>query len=95
MSTKEPHGRVPQSSLAGWIREAITAAYQDLSVAERRDILGLPKGSHPTNMDAAAWKSPVTLAGHHLKDPPNLKGRFGQALVTAAGASGGAKTTTA
>ena len=46
-------------------------------------------------MDAAAWRTPVTSAKHYLKDLPNLKGRFGQAILTTAGSSGGAKTTTA
>ena len=46
-------------------------------------------------MDAAAWKTAVTFARHYLKDLPNLKGHFGQAIISTAGSSGGTKTTIA
>ena len=107
--SKEPHTRAAQSTIAGWVQEAINAAYRDLSAEERRE-LGVR--AHDTRgvaaswallarvpiqeiMDAAAWKTPVTFARHYLKDLPNLKGRFGQAIISTAGYSRGAKTTTA
>ena len=101
--------RAAQSTIAGWVREAINSAYRDLSAEERRE-WGLR--AHDTRgvaaswallarvpfqeiMDAAAWKTPVTFARPYLKDLPNLKGRFGRAVISTAGSSGGAKTTTA
>ena len=109
ISSKEPHNRAAQSTIAGWVREAINSAYRHLSSKERR-ALGIR--AHDTRgvaaswallagvpiqeiMDAAAWKTPVTFARHYLKDLPNLKGRFGRAIISTAGSSGGAKTTTA
>ena len=109
ISSKEPHNRAAQSTIAGWVREAINSVYRHLSSEERR-ALGIR--AHDTRgvaaswallagvpiqemMDAAAWKTPVTFARHYLKDLPNLKGRFGRAIISTAGSSGGAKTTTA
>ena len=109
ISWREPNTRAAQSTIAGWVREAINSAYRDLSAQERRE-LGIR--AHDTQgvaaswallarvpiqeiMDAAAWKTPVTFARHYLKDLPNLKGRFGRAVISTAGSSGGAKTTTA
>ena len=102
-------GRAAKSTIAGWVREAISGTYKYLSTSEREE-LGIR--AHDTRgiaaswaqlagvsitdiMDAAAWRTPVTFAKHYLKDLPNLKGRFGQAILTTAGSSGGAKTTTA
>ena len=109
ISSREPYTRAAQSTIAGWVREAINSAYRDLSAQERRE-LGVR--AHDTRgvaaswallarvpiqeiMDAAPWKTPVTFARHYLKDLPNLKGRFGRAVISTAGSSGGAKTTTA
>ena len=109
VSTREPHARAAKSTIAGWVREAISGTYKYLSTSEREE-LGIR--AHDTRgiaaswaqlagvsitdiMDAAAWRTPVTFAKHYLKDLPNLKGRFGQAILTTAGSSGGAKTTTA
>ena len=109
ISSRVPHIRAAQSTIAGWVREAINSAYRDLSSEERR-ALGIR--AHDTRgvaaswallarvpiqeiMDAAAGKTPVTFARHYLKDLPNLKGRFSRAIISTAGSSGGAKTTTA
>ena len=64
VSTREPHACAAKSTIAGWVREAISGTYK-------------------------------LLSKHYLKDFPNLKGHFGQAILTTAGSSGGAKTTTA
>ena len=37
VSTKEPHGRGAKSTIPGWVREAIAAAYKDLSAGEHRE----------------------------------------------------------
>ena len=38
ISSKEPHIRAAQSTIAGWVREAINSAYRDLSAEERREL---------------------------------------------------------
>lgn len=101
ISTKEPHQRAAKSTIAGWVREAISGAYKNLSAQDRQEMnirahdtrgvaaswAQLAGVSIPEIMDAAAWKTPATFARFYLKDLPNLKGRFGQAVLTAAGSS--------
>ena len=52
ISSREPHILAAQSTIAGWVREAINSAYRDLSSEERR-ALGIR--AHDTRGVEASW----------------------------------------
>ena len=99
ISSKEPHSKAAKLTIAGWVKEAIAGTYRDLPLEERlamniraHDTRGVAASwaraagvSIPEIMNAAAWSTPVTFAKFYLKDLPNQKGKFGNAVLSTAG----------
>ena len=99
ISSKEPHPKAEKLTIAGWVKEAMAGTYRDLPLEERlamniraHDTRGVAASwarvagvSIPEIMNAAAWRTPVTFAKFYLKDLPNQKGKFGNAVLSTAG----------
>ena len=99
ISSKEPHPKAAKLTIAGWVKEAIAGTHRDLPLEERlamniraHDTRGVAASwaraagvSIPEIMNAAAWSTPVTFAKFYLKDLPNQKGKFGNAVLSTAG----------
>ena len=98
-TSKEPYKKASKSTVAGWVKEAISGAYSHLT-REQREQMGIrahdTRGVATTwaatvgvpfedSMDAAAWSRPQTFARFYLKDLPSVRGRFSRAVMVAAG----------
>ena len=98
-TSKEPYKKASKSTVAGWVKEAISGAYSHLT-REQREQIGIrahdTRGVATTwaatvgvpfedSMDAAAWSRPQTFARFYLKDLPSVRGRFSRAVMVAAG----------
>ena len=98
ITTKEPFKRASKVTLSNWVKEAISGTYSHLSREDRQamhirahDTRGVSASwahlagvSIPEILDAAAWSTPITFARFYLKDLPNIKGRFSQAVISTA-----------